>query len=254
MTIMKKICVCVLILLATCSNAFAAVQIFPRIQVYDKISPINLTISTFEPMDYTTKTKFTEAMRHFAVAIHEMTNGAHQLGRIKIVQRGALSNREFMHIDWIESQDNNLNAAFALHVGSYIPFTQNTRVNENIQIEHLYLRGFGLLCRNNPVDHTCHFGLICPQKPHIGPLTPYIGPIDTGYVLAHEAGHFIYGLFDEFEGGRAGFRQGFERWRNVSIPKRGDSLADGFNSIMRSQRSAIAGSIQQRAAGLMAVY
>ena len=37
-------------------------------------------------MDYAEKIRITEAMRYFAVAIHEMTNGAHQLGRIKILQ------------------------------------------------------------------------------------------------------------------------------------------------------------------------
>ena len=88
---MKKICVCVLILLAICSKALA-------LPVYNTITPINLTINSFERMDDVTKTRFTEALRHFAVAIHEMTNGAHQLGRIKVIQRGTLSNREFMHI------------------------------------------------------------------------------------------------------------------------------------------------------------
>jgi len=79
-------------MLAISSEAFATLH------NYDTISPINLTISTFEHMDDATKTRFTEALRHFAVAVHEMTNGAHQLGRIKVIQRGTLSNREFMHI------------------------------------------------------------------------------------------------------------------------------------------------------------
>jgi len=64
---MRKICVCVLVLLTICSKVFAAIP------EYDTISPINLTILSSEVMDNDTKTRFTEAMRHFAVAVHEMT-------------------------------------------------------------------------------------------------------------------------------------------------------------------------------------
>jgi len=89
---MKKICICVIILLAICSKALA-------IPVYNTITPINLTISTFNHMQGSIfEDFFTEAIHHFAVGVYEMTNGAHRLGRVKIVQRGTLSNREFMHI------------------------------------------------------------------------------------------------------------------------------------------------------------
>jgi len=65
---MKKICACVLILLMTCSKAFAAIP------EYDTISPINLTIGTFNYIQGTeNEASFVEAIRHFAVAVHEMT-------------------------------------------------------------------------------------------------------------------------------------------------------------------------------------
>ena len=82
---MRKICTCVLILLIMCSKASAATP--KDLPEYDTISPINLTISSFVRMDdATTRARFTEAMRHFAVAVHEMTNGAHQLGRINCLR------------------------------------------------------------------------------------------------------------------------------------------------------------------------
>jgi len=65
---MKKICVCILVLLAISSEAFATDHI------YDTISPINLTIGTFNRMQGTEyEARFVEAIRHFAVAVHEMT-------------------------------------------------------------------------------------------------------------------------------------------------------------------------------------
>ena len=63
---MKKVCVCVFIIWATCSKVFA------EIPVYDTISPINLTINSFERMKGTaSEALFTEALRHYAVAIYE---------------------------------------------------------------------------------------------------------------------------------------------------------------------------------------
>jgi len=71
---MKKIFICVLILLATRSS-----EAFFPIPRYNTITPINLTIGTFEIMDDNSRTRFTEAIRHFAVAVHEMTHGVHQI-------------------------------------------------------------------------------------------------------------------------------------------------------------------------------
>jgi len=69
---MKKICVCILVLLAISYDAFA------DIHSYETISPINLTIGTFNYIQGTeNEARFVEAIRHFAVAVYEMTNGRH---------------------------------------------------------------------------------------------------------------------------------------------------------------------------------
>jgi len=64
-------------MLAISSEALASIH------NYDTISPINLTISTFNHMQGSIfEDLFTEAIHHFAVGVYEMTNGAHQLGHI----------------------------------------------------------------------------------------------------------------------------------------------------------------------------
>ena len=83
-------------------------KVFAFIPLYDTITPINLTINSFERMDDATKTRFTEAMRHFAVAIYEATNGAHQLGRIKVVQGELIEHFESVHISWREGISKRL--------------------------------------------------------------------------------------------------------------------------------------------------
>jgi len=218
---MKKFCISILVLLAMCSKSFASIP------TYNTITPINLTINSFEHMTPARKALFTEAMRHFAVAIHEMTNGAHQLGRIKVIQRGTLSNREFMHINWEERfPDFSGNPwAAVLRVGSYIPYTQNTRsVRGSIRIDHGFL--------DRAID----------------------GPLEAGYTLAHEAGHFIYGLFDEY--GEAGLlppliSQIFFGLYRPDLHLPWDRLADNFHSIMAEHmRFAFSSDTIIRARGL----
>ena len=57
---MKKICVCILIMLAISSEALASLH------NYDTISPINLTIDSFEQMSPESRELFTRALHHFA--------------------------------------------------------------------------------------------------------------------------------------------------------------------------------------------
>jgi len=215
---MEKIFACILILLITYSKVFAAIP------EYDTISPINLTILYSGNIDDVKRERITEAMRHFAVAVYEKTNGAHQLGRIKIIQRGELEPKELMHIHWFRySRATEIfggRGARTGRIGSYIPFSQNVIRRGGIQINLTSLDGAAF-----------------------SPADPVLGPIDTGYTLAHETGHFIYGLFDEYPGSL--IWSTFSRiWGPQNISPY-DGLAPGMNSIMHTQRRAVV-SVNQR--------
>jgi len=216
---MKKICTCALVLLIMCSKVFAAIP------EYDTISPINLTIYSFEDMGVM-RTRFTEAMRHFAVAVYEMTNGAHQLGRIKIIQRGRLPIRERAHINWLEGtrrvegrpRPRPFSSIDPRSIGSYAPFSQNARAaGLGVRINHPRLFGDALAYAFRDINPDYFI---------------VKGPMDTGYTFAHYAGHFIYGLLDEYTG-MAGFIHANYFARIY------DSLAYNMNSVMATQRRAV---------------
>ena len=231
--VMKKICVCALLIWAVCSIQFTAFANTPGITEYDTISPINLTISSFERMyDTDSQVLFENALRHFAVALHEMTNGAHRLGRIKILQPGTLRNRELLHINWLEyhrrtglfSSWGETPSATVEIKGSYVTFGQNAG-NSSIRMDHAFLRG-----RSYGIQRSGW------------------GPIDTGYTLAHEAGHFIYGLFDEYGTTDSDF------FAFVYQPHYGDGFYDRWpdpiNSIMAEQAQGYSAALSYRARAL----
>ena len=66
--------------------AFCATPAGAAIEEYDTISPINMTIDSFEYMNTASRDAFTEAMWYWSVAVYEMTNGRYRLGCVKIVQ------------------------------------------------------------------------------------------------------------------------------------------------------------------------
>ena len=63
-----------------------AVPAGAAIDEYDTVSPINMTVDSFEYMNAASRDSFAEAMRHWSVAVYEMTNGRYRLGCVKIVQ------------------------------------------------------------------------------------------------------------------------------------------------------------------------
>ena len=196
--------------------AFCAAPVGATIEEYDTVSPINMTIDSFEYMNAASQDAFTEAMRHWSVAVYEMTNGRHRLGRVKIVQGGG--NREFAHVRWLENYHENGKPHAETKAGAYVPYRQ-----EAISPRHAIKMSSEFLGGRND-------------------FTSDQGPIDTGYTLAHECGHYVYGLFDEYDGSSGvGW---FEGWMNPNLPRFGDQLVwiggDWAHSIMRDQITGFA--------------
>ena len=182
---------CALLGLALCATPAGA-----AIEEYDTVSPINMTIDSFEYMNTASRDAFTEAMRHWSVAVYEMTNGRHRLGRVKIVQ--GEENREFAHVRWLENYHKNGKPHAETEAGAYVPYRQ-----EAVSPRHAIKMSSEFLVGRNVFSSSQ-------------------GPIDTGYTLAHECGHYVYGLFDEYDGSSGvGW---FEGWMNPNLPRSGDNL------------------------------
>ena len=177
--------------------AFCATPAGAAIEEYDTISPINMTIDSFEYMNTASRDAFTEAMRHWSVAVYEMTNGRHRLGRVKIVQ--GEGNKEFAHVRWLENYHENGKPHAETKAGAYVPYRQ-----EAISPRHAIKMSSEFLGGRND-------------------FTSDQGPIDTGYTLAHECGHYVYGLFDEYEGDAFNW---WPRWIYSNSPRTGDRMVD----------------------------
>jgi calcium-activated chloride channel regulator 3/4 len=103
---------------------------------------------------------FEERIKEFANAVYQSTNGAHQIGRVTIFREGAQRNR----VDVIWDED--------------CPAKKGPRANPS---------GFGMAGR--------HIWM-CTHWP--GASTLMSTPKGSGYTLAHEWGHYAYGLYDEY--------------------------------------------------------
>ena len=177
---------CALLGLALCATPAGA-----AIEEYETVSPINMTIDSFEYMNTASRDAFTEAMRHWSVAVYEMTNGRHRLGRVKIVQ--GKGNREFAHVRWLENYHENGKTHAETEAGAYVPYRQEAVSPKHaIKMSSEFLGG-----RDN--------------------FSSDQGPIDTGYTLAHECGHYVYGLFDEYEGDAFNW---WPRWIYPNSPRK----------------------------------
>ena len=150
------------------------------VEVYDTISPINITVGyhrSASDTDSDTKHKIEMAFEYMDFAIREMTNGAHRLGQVRIIHEP----REYFHIDWLNYHAPGADAA----AGTYVPFGQSSNHRRSIKIgDNFVVR----LAANSPeyYDSAKHSQIF-------------------GVTLAHEAGHFIYGLGDEFDSGPWGY-------------------------------------------------
>ena len=63
-----------------------AVPAGAAIDEYDTVSPINMTVDSFEYMNAASRDSFAEAMRHWSVAVYEMTK--HQCTGLGSAQMG----------------------------------------------------------------------------------------------------------------------------------------------------------------------
>ena len=131
--------------------------------LYDSPSPIHLTVAVD---DYVAKDeanrrkKVNDSFNFMAVAIYEMSRGMHRLGKVRVVK----SAREYLHINYLEEHPGT---GALSQAATYLPYGQNAIGANRINIGYKNFQGY-----SNTL----------------------------GYTLGHEAGHFIYGMFDEYEG------------------------------------------------------
>ena len=127
---------------------------------YQPSRTIDLTVSIWRPVNGADQAIYEEIFEYFADAVYEMSNGAHAIGTITIYQNG--ENASTADVLWQESQ---------------WPRTRLAGIN-NASI---------------PVI--------------MGDVFPFPMPYDalvsgnrvgSGYTLAHEWGHYYYGMLDEY--------------------------------------------------------
>ena len=142
---------------------------------------------------------YEEIIRFFADAVCEATNGAQHLGEVRLFKRG-------------------------LHASS----------------ADILWRA-----RDWPSAHTSGFGTngrriffadVFPMATSVNALLP-VNHEKAGYTLGHEWGHYVLGLFDEYEGDEANVRG--------LVPRKGDQ-APPFPSIMSNQWPAANASVADR--------
>jgi len=110
----------------------------------------------------------TANFQHFSEALYEASNGAHRLGKVTVFTDGGHADNT--DILWLKDKDNR---------GQPCWFNSQ-------------LAGYGH--KGKRLQH-CDIGANNPSR--YGMLnTPRAG----GYTLAHEWGHFFYGLYDEYKG------------------------------------------------------
>jgi calcium-activated chloride channel regulator 4 len=108
--------------------------------------------------------KYEDVIRNFADALCEESNGAHRLGEVRIFRRGEQSGRA--DIIW------------------------NAREWPRAPLSGHRANGLGII-----------FGDVFPNGNGPGSDKDMLGdPIGAGYTLAHEWGHYAYGLYDEYKG------------------------------------------------------
>jgi len=108
-------------------TAYGSAKVIDWTKNYGSVSPLNFTIgySSFSefpntpPIFVLEKDEIEKIIKHWSVGIFEMTNGAHMLGRIKIIEHDKEELPEPYHIEWkLMGRDTRSNA------GAYIPYKQ----------------------------------------------------------------------------------------------------------------------------------
>ncbi|RMG69750.1 MAG: hypothetical protein D6711_18910 [Chloroflexi bacterium] len=170
---------------------------FGEVIIIRKEGVIDLSISLYRTPSLAEHAAYEEILGYFADAIYEASNGKHKIGNITIYQNG-------------QSQD-----------------TADIRWGASVW-PHAYVSGYG-------IDSMHVFmGDIFPFPNSYDALSP-ANRRGAGYALAHEWGHYYYGLYDEY-------RNPYETCPNgcgIGTPLPTDTPVP--NSIMNSQWNATGG-------------
>jgi hypothetical protein len=147
-----------------------------------RVLPMTVSIGCIPSETTIPRSYFEEAIRHYADAVYEMTEGLHRLGRVEIYTNKARWGRANL---WWECEAGRANA----HIGGYL-FADS---------------GFRTQMFHDPSAEI------------------------SGYTAAHEAGHLVYALFDEY-------REVGGTWTAPSMPQERDTPV--AYSIMNNQYRA----------------
>jgi uncharacterized protein YegL len=140
------------------------------------------------------QTVYENIIRYWADGVCEESNGAHRLGKVRIFRKGTFPAADII---WNASENPNTSTAAGFGVSG-----------QHILFGDVFTDGEG---KGHPHDM-----LNDPQG--------------AGYTLAHEWGHYVYGLYDEYIGQDAGST------KYIYLPRSSDTPATP--SIMNSQWNA----------------
>lgn len=123
---------------------------------------------------YLSRTYVTDLINQTARTLFVMTNGKHRIGKVYVFKNGKFGNNVDIRV-------------------------LNTTGRANADISGW--RNDGGLTTNNYITNCASSS--CDANTADSGLIPE-GPVETGEVIAHELGHYVYGLFDEYvEAGKA---------------------------------------------------
>ena len=138
----------------------------------DSKAVFDITISLdSNPQGDAEKSDYEERIKEFGRAVYQSTNGAHKIGRVTIFREGAQRNR--VDVIWDENCPDSAERPRA-HPSGF-----------GVVGRHIWM------CTNFtwPIEQDT-------REEEIAALLPT--PKGSGYVLAHEWGHYAYGLYDEY--------------------------------------------------------
>lgn len=125
---------------------------------------IDLTVSLWRAPSEADRDKYEGIFQHFADAIYEMSNGAHVIGTVTVFQNR--EHRATAHVRWTDNMWPGAETAGFGEIARQV-FMGDRYVKE-FEFDHQFLEKSQLRA--------------------------------TGYALAHEWGHYYYGLYDEYAG------------------------------------------------------
>lgn len=139
----------------------------------DDLTIINLTVCYYSSVDEGNRQNYTTAFQYFADTVYDMTNGAHKIGTVTMLQNCTEGSIPTADIIWgNQGQPMAFGSGYG-HDSKYLFFYDDA-----------YWKG------------TEHF--------HI----PHGKRLDcAGQTLAHEVGHYVYGLLDEYWGDNSGVQK-----------------------------------------------